>query len=140
MTDQEFVDQFETCRLPADQFHHRQHLRLARLYLIRYGEQHAAVRIGEAIRRYAAHLGKSDKYHETMTIAWLRLTAAAMRRFPNVSFEELLELSPDLTDKATLENYYSPELLRSDAARLQFVPPDRNPLPDPASFRRDGSG
>ena len=30
-----------------------------------------------AIRRYAAHLGADTKYHETITLAWMRLVAAA---------------------------------------------------------------
>jgi len=130
VTDQEFVEAFETCRLPNDQFHHRDHLRLAWIYLGRYGASAAAVRIAESIRRYASQHGASAKYHETVTIAWLHLVAESARRCPGSSFDQLLQASPELVDKNTLHQYYSPELLASETARIHFVPPDRKALPE----------
>jgi len=111
MTDQEFVDAFETCRLPNELFHHRDHLRLAWIYLQRYGASAAPARIAESIRRYAAHHGKSDKYHETVTVAWLRLVADSTGRTRAANFDELLASSPELLDKNTLNQNYSPKLL-----------------------------
>lgn len=129
LTDQEFVEAFETCRLPIEQFHHRDHLRLAWIYLRRLGVPAAAVRLGESIRRYAAHHGKPEKYHETVTVAWLRLLAGSANRSGASSFEELLAASPDLLDKNTLQQYYSPKLLAFESARAQFILPDRKALP-----------
>jgi hypothetical protein len=129
MTDQEFVKAFETCRLPNESFHHRDHLRLAWIYLRTYGRD-ASARIGASIRRYAAFHGKSDKYHETVTVAWMLLLAEQAASAPEASFEQILTQRPELLDKNTLHQYYSPELLASSAARLDFVAPDRKPLPD----------
>jgi len=129
MTDQEFVDAFETCRLGNELFHHRDHLRLAWIYLERYGASAAPARIAESIRRYAAHHGKPEKYHETVTIAWLRLVAGSADRSGAASFAEVLAACPELLDKNTLDHYYSPELLASETARTRFVPPDRQTLP-----------
>ena len=129
MTDQEFVEAFESCRLPNELFHHRDHLRLAWIYLRCYGEPQAVARIAESIRRYAAFHGKPDKYHETVTIAWLRLLSdSAGRCRQDASFEELLLASPELLDKNKLHAHYSPELLALQAARIRFIPPDRKPL------------
>ena len=128
-SDQEFVEAFETCRLPNEQFHHRDHLRLALIYLARHGRAEAAVRLGQAIRTYAAHHGKADKYHETVTQAWVQLLGSARGRAPGASFEELLAANPELLDKHLIERYYSPALLHSEAAHLLFVLPDREPLP-----------
>ena len=36
MTDSEFVDSFEDCTLPSTAFHHRDHVRLAWIYLRRH--------------------------------------------------------------------------------------------------------
>jgi hypothetical protein len=130
--DQEFVEAFETCRLPNEQFHHRDHLRLALIYLARHGKGEAAGRLSQAIRTYAAYHGKSDKYHETVTQAWLYLVAAAQDRAPGASFQDLLATTPELLDKSLIERYYSPALLHSEAARLRFVPPDRESLPNAA--------
>lgn len=134
MTDREFLAAFETC-LPNELFHHRDHLRLAWIYLQRYGASAAPARIRESIRRYAAHHGKSEKYHETVTVAWLRLLADSADRCAAASFAELLAACPELLDKHTLHRYYSPELLALESARTQFVPPDRHALPALAQSR-----
>ena len=125
MTDAEFARAFETCELPPDNFHHRDHIRLAWIFLQRYGAE-AGAQIAISIRRYAAHLGKSDKYHETVTQAWMRLVAAAGA----TSFEALTEAHPELLDKAFLNEFYSDAALQSAAAREKFVEPDRKPLPE----------
>ena len=115
MTDDEFVHAFESCELPPSAFHHSDHIRLARIYLDRLGLDPATVRFIESLKRYATHLGKSEKYHETMTIAWMRVVAAADR-------------SAQL-DKDHLYRYYSRERLDSPEARTGFVEPDLQQLP-----------
>ncbi len=49
--------------------------------------------------------------------------------FRRGQFAELLAAWPELLDKNTLQQYYSPELLASESARAKFVPPDRKALP-----------
>jgi hypothetical protein len=101
MTDREFTEAFESCRLPNDQFHHRDHVRLAWIYVRSYGAADAAVRIAESIQRYAAYHGKSSKYDRELTVAWMRIVAEAVSRAPEASFEELLAAFPELLDKNT---------------------------------------
>ena len=136
MTDAEFLDAFEACQTPANEFHHRDHLRLALLYLERYGAEIAASRIAESIRTYAAHLGKSEKYNETVTQAWLRIVDAAACDREGATLDQLIVRHPELLNKNLLERYYSPDLLNSAAARVTFVPPDLCPLPVAASVER----
>jgi hypothetical protein len=118
MSDEEFVKAFESCELSPDLFHHADHIRLARIYLDQYGLEAATARFVEYLKKFAAHIGKSSLYHETLTVAWMRLVASVT---PG-NFSTLL-------DKKYMENFYSPELLATDAARAQFVEPDRAPLP-----------
>ena len=117
MTDEEFVQAFESCELPPEAFHHRDHIRLARIYLDRLGLEAATARFVESLRRFARHIGKSDKYHETMTVAWMRIVAGSGRD------------EAALLDKEYLYRFYSRELLDSQAARVGFVEPDVNSLP-----------
>src|SRR5215469_11333379 len=105
MTDHEFARAFESCELPPECFHHRDHIRLAWIYFHRYGEAAAEVRIAEAIQRYAAHLGKSEKYHQTMTVAWMRLVANAARRSDG-DFDDFAGRNAWLLDKGALNAYY----------------------------------
>src|SRR5215467_2508494 len=117
MTDYEFAAAVERGEAPEGGFHHRDHLRLAWIYVRRYGREEAGVRIAETIRRFAAHHGQSARYHETMTQAWLLLVAGA----PGTSFEEAMTARPELLDKDYLATYYSPGLLETEEARLRFV-------------------
>lgn len=129
MTDIEFTLALESCTLPEDQFRHRDHIRLAWIYLRDYGRAQAAQRIAESIQRYAAHHGKPDRYHHTITTAWLELVCAVHESLPpNATFEDALVCWPKLLQKATLAEYYSSGLLGSDAARREFVEPDLKPL------------
>ncbi len=117
LNDDEFVRAFESCELSPDLFHHRDHIRLARIYLDRLGAAAAIERFRAAIIRFAAHNCVSDKYHETITIAWMRLVIAAS------------EDDDALFDKKHIERFYSPELLATEEARSSFVEPDRARLP-----------
>jgi hypothetical protein len=130
LSDLEFVRAFEACELPNESFHHRDHIRLAWIYLKSHGEVEARHRLGDAIRRFAGYHGKSDKYHETVTAAWLRLVASAMDRLPHgASFDDVTISAPELLDKRTIEKFYSAATLAAEAARISWVEPDLQPLP-----------
>jgi hypothetical protein len=129
MTDDEFARAFESCELSNESFHHRDHIRLAWIYLQRYGLAEAKPRMAESIRRFAAHHGKSDKYHETVTQAWMQLVAEAAKSRPKDDFEHFVTAFPQLLDKSSLAEFYSDAVLRSEAARSAFVAPDRKKLP-----------
>ena len=124
--DEEFAAAVERCETPNEGFHHRDHLRLAWIYVRRYGAVEAGPRIADTIRRFAAHHGQSTKYHETMTQAWLILMAAA----GGTSFEEAIAQRPELLDKDYLSVYYSTGVLNSDDAKTRFLAPDISPLPE----------
>jgi len=133
LSDDEFTNAFESCELPNEAFHHRDHLRLAWIYLRSYGPVEAQARMSESIRRFAAHHGSADKYHETITVAWLRLVCNAIRRTPRqAAFEDVLAVFPGLLAKTALSEHYSSAVLESAAARMVFVEPDLKPIPFPA--------
>jgi hypothetical protein len=130
MNDEEFARAFEACEIPNESFRHRDHIRLAWIYLKTYGSSEAATRISASIRKYAAHNGASHKYHETVTLAWMRLVANAMRQLPtDASFEAVIAVDSKLLDKTSLAGFYSDTVLASDAARNGWVDPDLKPLP-----------
>src|SRR5207302_4385880 len=128
--DADFVRAFEDDAIAPADFHHRDHLRLAWAYLERCeSADEAAARIAAAVKRFAASIGKADKYHDTITVFWMRVTAAARGALPAGSgFDDLLNRDPRLLDKDMLFDYYSRERLFSEAARGQWVAPDLRPL------------
>jgi hypothetical protein len=132
MTDAEFLQAFEACKLPHSEWTHTAHVRMAWLYLRARPPGEALVRVCEGIKRYNASRENSKGYHETITRAYLILIAARMR--PNANgqtFSEFAAANPDLVDgklRALLAHYH-PETLFSAPARAAFVPPDLAPLP-----------
>jgi hypothetical protein len=122
ITDAEFLRAFEDTTL--EPFHHRDHLRVTYLYLRQYGEAGTRQRLGPAILRYAAARNGSQKFHETITQAWIQLVSNVNAD----SFDAMLAANPGLLDKNLLSRYYSPALLQSPEARERWVEPDREAL------------
>jgi N-formylglutamate deformylase len=129
MTDDDFIRAFESCELPGTEFRHRQHLRLAWLYLRRMPYQDATAAMERGVRRFAAHHGATQKYHHTMTLVWMRLVAAATAAHASEDFEGLLRVHPALLDKLTPQRFYSAARLQGAAARANWLEPDLRPLP-----------
>ncbi|HUX68844.1 MAG TPA: hypothetical protein VMV31_15265 [Terriglobales bacterium] len=73
LADDEFLARFEAGNLDGAAFHHRDHVRMAFLYLSRYPVWEAIPRFCAALRRFAAAQGKPTLYHETITWAFLLL-------------------------------------------------------------------
>src|SRR5271169_1098079 len=136
LSDDEFLRAFEDLTFPADLFHHREHVRVAWLYLKSSDATRAAEKMSERIRRFANHHGATQKYHHTLTLAWMRLAAAALVETPEgFTFEQFLTAHPELKDTNLLSKYYSKELLQSAAAREGWVEPDLQPLPNLRIYR-----
>src|SRR5689334_15522626 len=126
MTDVEFARAFERGEVTPAEFDHRAHVRLAWVYLRESSSIEAATdRMREAIRRFAAAANASHKYHETITVLWMRLLAEASARVAlPCELEALLARCPELADKNLPLTYYSRERLFSDAARTAWIPPE----------------
>jgi hypothetical protein len=127
MTDQELIDQFENCTLPGECFHHREHVRVAFLYLTRYSVLDALQVFSKTLRRFAEARGKPQLYHETITWAYVFLIRERMaRNGKNQSWDEFSSSNPDLLvwKDGILTRYYRPETLTSNLARAVFVLPD----------------
>jgi hypothetical protein len=78
MTDTELARALERCEIPNEGFPHVSHLRVAWVYLEECAEVEAACeRMAATLRRFAAAVGKPEKYHETITLFWIRALAAA---------------------------------------------------------------
>ena len=127
LDDREFVRSFEDGTLPAASFHHRDHVRLAWLYLKREPPITALTRFAEGLKRFAARNDKPGLYHETITWAFLFLIRERMEREPDANWEEFAAGNPDLFQwkPSILDVYYRKETLGSDLARKVFVMPDR---------------
>jgi hypothetical protein len=128
MTGEELIQQFEDGTTPADSFHHTEHVRLAFEYLCRYSALEALERFADALKRFAAAQGKAERYHETITWAYLLLIRERMARAGGPqTWKDFAERNPDLLiwKGGVLATLYRQETLDSDLARHTFVLPDQ---------------
>jgi hypothetical protein len=125
MTDQAFAEAFERCEIPNENFHHRDHLRLAWIYLREMPVIDALTRFTTSLKRFAAQNGKPGLYHETITWAYLLLIHERMERKPAADFETFEATNPDLFawKPSILNRYYDRQTLDSDLARRTFLMP-----------------
>jgi hypothetical protein len=129
--DRAFLAAFESCALPGEAFHHRDHVRVAWLYLRELPAAAALERFASGLRRFAATHGHPGLYHETITWAYLVLIRERMARSadltPGDTFEDFAAAHPDLLTwkPSILDRYYRQETLGSELARRVFLLPDR---------------
>jgi hypothetical protein len=125
LNDDEFLAAFTSGQLPNASFRHGDHLRLAWLHLHKEPLDEALRLVRDGIRRYAAHNGASHLYHETVTTAWVKLLAT----HHETTFQEFLTNNEHRLNAGLLHRFWTPAVLASEAARLDWVPPDKAALP-----------
>jgi hypothetical protein len=129
MTDEEIIERFAAGTLPAADFHHREHVRLAWLHLKKLPVADALAALSAGLRRMAQAHGRPEKYHETVTWAYALLIRERMARTgEGSSWQEFAASNADVLEwegAGPLKAYYREETLRSDLARQIFVFPDK---------------
>jgi hypothetical protein len=136
------VSAFENATIPASEFTHAAHIAVALSYLDAFSPEQALERMREKIRAFAAHHGVTNLYHETLTTFWMRLLEHVAgtcdvdpsRRSVSVKadlpiWRRINLIVEDWTKRRPIEAHYSTELIKSQAARENWIPPDRLPLP-----------
>lgn len=126
-TDDQLLEAFESSTLPEEAFHHRDHVRMAWIYLGRRPALSALESFTAALRRFAAAHGAPGLYHETITWSFFFLIQERRALGPEgESWEEFARRNPDLLTwkPSILDRYYQPTTLGSELARRVFVLPD----------------
>lgn len=126
---------FERAAIPREEWTHAAHLTIGVWHVHRFGPEGAIERLRRGIRalndRHGTANTESSGYHETITIAYVRLIdlflSAGDAGAPLERRVEQLLASP-LADRAHLLQFWSRERLMSPAARAAWTPPDLSPL------------
>ncbi len=128
----EVVRRFEECLLSPDEFKHRPHLTVALAYTLRLPEAEALARMRLSIHTFIEHHEiPPDVYHETLTVFWVRRVRSfvAGRAGEGRTLCELANaLARECGDSRFVYEYFSKELIDSEAARAAWVEPDLKPL------------
>jgi hypothetical protein len=127
MTHEELLHDFECCLLPPGTLSHRRHVRLAWLVLQEEPLLGAIERLCRGFRAFAEAKGKPEKYHETVTWAFILLINERLERGGRTGdWEAFAADNADLFDgRARLAELFQRTTLESDLARRVFVLPDR---------------
>ncbi|MBN3563679.1 hypothetical protein [Aliamphritea spongicola] len=130
LQDADFITQFEDCSLSPDYFDHRGHIRIAWLYVDKYGPAAALEKLVAGIRRYAGSLGADDKFHYTITAALLQILEQRQTGCQAAGWQAFIELNADLLTDAQqlLLRHYRQDVLFSEAAKAGWVEPDLQPF------------
>lgn len=128
VSNEEYIAQFEGGEIAPENFHHCDHVRLAFAYLNNYSVLAALEKFSCALKKFAAVAGKSDRYNETITYAYLFLIRERMERGGATDWENFSNQNPDLLSwrNGILDRYYEESTLKSDLARRVFVFPDKH--------------
>ena len=132
--DRAFIESFETCAIAAADWNHRCHIRMAWIYLRQMPLQEAMEVVRANIQRFGRANNVPDLldrgYHETMTVAWMRLVASAMANYGACSDSDAFcEAMPHLLSRTLLRVFYSRDRIMTIDAKSGFVPPDLASLP-----------
>jgi hypothetical protein len=124
---------------PAGQFRHRQHINLAFYAVRRFSMPGAVAKICTWIQQIAAYERAPQKYHHTVSRAWVEMVAHHVAADPDCAdFEAFARKNPALLDKRLLSRHYRSSTLAAEPARRGWVEPDLLPFPWPAPDARSG--
>ncbi|HEY2387852.1 MAG TPA: hypothetical protein VGK30_12885 [Candidatus Binatia bacterium] len=122
---------FRARTLPHAQWTHTAHLRVGAWHVHHHGADAALALLRTGIRALNDAHGTPNTatsgYHETITVAYVRLIAAFLAACPD---DEALErrvarmLAGPLGERRVLLRYWSEARLTSEHARREWVPPD----------------
>jgi hypothetical protein len=109
-------------------FDHMAHLRFCWAVLEEAESVDEATSVVSLTIRHAAELGGTpDKYHETVTVFWVRLVDHVRQTYPGATtIEELCEVYPDLTEADLASRHWSN---LEGEARTTWIEPDLIPMP-----------
>ncbi|RUP48833.1 hypothetical protein BC936DRAFT_143881 [Jimgerdemannia flammicorona] len=142
--DQVFMRAFEDQTLNFGEWSHRAHVRMAWNYMRELGKEKAVPLIKHGIQKYNAANSQKIRtdFNETITSFYIEMIDKAIRadqdhRIEHQSpaqdgddFFAFLQRFPSLADRKLIYRYYSKETMKSEKAKMEFVEPDLQSLPD----------
>jgi hypothetical protein len=126
LSDDELVAAFEDATLESDLFRHADHVRLAWIYLRRMPLLDAIGVYRNGLRRFAAANGAPERYHETITWAFMVLVNERLHGCADdVAWPEFAAANGDLLRwrGGAFFDSYEADVLGSETARRIFVLP-----------------
>ena len=125
-----FLAAFEGGMLPKERWTHSAHLFTGACYVHMLGEESAIQRMRVCIKHHNESVGTQNTdtggYHETITIAWIKLLCRLLRESGPMERSTFAQLAVErfAGDRAIFRRYYAFDLVKSVEARRKWIPPD----------------
>ena len=130
LPDSEFEQQFINCELNPEIFTHEAHLRLAWIYIKKYGIEQAETNIPRQLREYVKSVGAENKYNTTLTLAAIKAVYHFILKSDANSFREFIIEFPRLKNnfRELMACHYGVDIYNSQKAKMKFLEPDLLPF------------
>jgi hypothetical protein len=129
-----FLAAFEGGTLPKARWTHGAHLLTGACYVHAFGEAAAIDRMRVCVRRYNEAVGgkntETSGYHETITVAWIKLLAGLLRESGSMERGAFAALAEERFERQRdiFRRHYDFDLVGSVEARRVWVAPTLEPF------------
>ena len=129
-SDDSFIQDFEGLKFPVASFNHEAHLRLAFLHIQQFGLEQAIQNITHQLKAYVNHLGVTDKYNETLTVAAVFIVNHFQTISSHLDFQKFMEDNQFLKKdfQKLVAKHYSFNIFEHPTAKTQYQAPDLLPF------------
>ena len=117
------VAAFEDDTIDLATFDHEAHVRVAFVLLQRYSFLDALKRVGDGLQRLARRSGTPERFHVTVTVAFVSAVAEQAARQKTSDWFAFRAACPHLLDRTYLSTHYAAAELDDPIARAAFVLP-----------------
>lgn len=130
LSDAEFEQQFKNCELNSNDFTHEAHLRLAWIYINKYGIENAIKAILIQLKNFVEFAGAEDKFNTTLTVAATKAVHHFMLKSKATHFKGFITESPRLkyNFKELMACHYGFDIFNSTKAKHAYLKPDLIPF------------
>ncbi|WP_135081193.1 hypothetical protein [Terasakiella sp. SH-1] len=124
--EKDYIENFAKRAISPEDFDHKGHLYMAWVHLKWFPFQDANQKICTGIHDLATQFGAPEKYHRTLSEAFVRIVQSRLNEETKTCFECFVKENRDLIEdsKSVLAQYYSHSRLYSAEAKSSWVQPD----------------
>ena len=126
VSDSEFEEQFTLNKFRPLWFTHEAHLRLAWIYVTKYGKEIAFEKYSKQLQNFADKYNAEGKYNATVTFASIQIINHYIKNADAYDFQDVInEFSLLKTNfKEIISAYYSDDIFTSKEAKQHILQPD----------------
>lgn len=130
LSDFDFEKAFEDCTLNPDLFSHEAHLRLAWIFIRKYGFDETIDKLSFQLAKFVDYCGIQSKYNLTLTVASIHAVHHFMLKSKSDNFSDFINEFPRLkyNFKELIDTHYGFDIYANEQAKKTYLEPDRVPF------------